>query len=177
MGQGGFPYGKGYKSYFICGYKHKYMYICTLFLHVSIYVCIHTRFLDKMSADFYLSAECHSFSPGTCIFPLWNASSHLSFERARRIPWGTQISLKGKVRQGIRELSHLQGRQQLSEGTHSVQRAGVWAPRLPGLWDSRTILLKEKCGRGGRQDSTTTEMKSKQISAFKIWWQNFRYFW
>lgn len=175
-GQRGFPHGKGYKFYFICRYTHTYIYMymaLCICMHTHIYIHTHismcTYFLDKISAEnFNLPAKCQNTSccPTTDIFPSWNISFSSELLEGIEHPLRHTDASNSKIRQHARE-----GRQQLSEGTHYIQRTGGQ--------ESKTISPIRFCSHIYLQEKSlekTWKWKESRTVHFKIWWQKIHYF-
>lgn len=128
--------------HFLYIYAHAHIYT-----HTYIYVRAHTfwtRFLQK------ISTSQQSVKIPAVAQPL--TYSHLEMSLlSSELPEGIKHPLRhtdasnSKVRLCIREVSHLQGRQQLSGGTHYIQRTGVQDPQtVSPMRFCSTVYLQKK---------------------------------
>lgn len=127
--------------------------IYVYFLHVSIYIYSYkhdfwTRCLQIFTHQHSVIVPAQPLEYS--LFEMSLLSSELS-EDTKHPPGHTDAS-KSEVKQDIRELSHLQGRQEWCERTHYIQRAGVRAPKTdsPGKFQNN-LIKREALGRGVRE--------------------------
>lgn len=96
-------------------------------MYPYIYVFIHDFWSRCPQKIFFTYQQSVIVAAQPLLYSCFEISSLLSSELSEGTmhPLGHTGASKSKIRQGMRELSHLQGRQQVCEGTHHIWRAGV----------------------------------------------------
>lgn len=132
-GREGFHVEKVIKAILYMGI-HVNIYICNYFLHLFLHVFVHVSIYMLYIYNLWTRCPQKIFTYQLSVivpaqplvyshFEMSVLSSELS--EGTMHPLGHTDASKSKTRQSIRELSHLQERQQTCEGTHYIQRTGV----------------------------------------------------